>query len=375
MHVAAGSLPATAEDAAGRMRVVPYDDSRRGEWDAFVDAHPMAGYGHQSATFALAAASSAVNHSLMLYDEGRLQGVLPLFLVGSRVLRVVPVKTLRSGFEFPAGPLLASTAPKTIDRHLASLVGQAIAVADRLGCDSLRLTYPTITDDRTAIERYGYLPLRVFGFTETNVVSLVLDLAGEPSFERRAAYACRQSIRRAQELGAVVSVITDRATWDRCHELNVQTMGPLALSREQMEVVWREFVENGLATPFGCVVDGEIVSVIVTLHARTASYYWLGFNRRPPARGTAHLTLHEAIRHARDRGTRFFELGSREFSHTKQLAISRFKESFGGSPCYALDGVLERRPMKKALVDLALATVGTVRKRRKGESDVGAAPG
>ena len=162
MHVAAGSLPATAEDAAGRMRVVPCDDSRRGEWDAFVDAHPMAGYGHQSATFALAAASSAVNHSLMLYDEGRLQGVLPLFLVGSRVLRVVPVKTLRSGFEFPAGPLLASTAPKTIDRHLASLVGQAIAVADRLGCDSLRLTYPTITDDRTAIERYGDLPLRVF---------------------------------------------------------------------------------------------------------------------------------------------------------------------------------------------------------------------
>src|ERR1041384_6272293 len=91
------------------MEVLPYDDSCAEEWDAFVRRHPLAGYGHLAANFALAAVTpGTTNASLVVRDGRTLVGVLPLFEQHAHVLRAIPVRSLVSGAFFPAGPLLSA---------------------------------------------------------------------------------------------------------------------------------------------------------------------------------------------------------------------------------------------------------------------------
>jgi hypothetical protein len=332
--------------------LVPYEDSLRADWDSLVANHPLASDGHHSAQFALARAAAATNVSVMVYDGTRPIGVFPLFEVRERELRYVPIRTLRSGFAFPAGPLVESKAKQAQQPLVRELVEEARHIAARRRCDRLWIDEPTIAGGEIAIDRYGYLPLRAFGFAERNVVSLVLDFRGGTDPERERGRTCRQLIRKAHDAGATVERIVTREAWLASEELNVQTLGPMAYSRAQLEVIWDEFLAPGLASAFACSLGGIVGSVVTTIHGRTSTYYWLSFNRRPlPVQGMCHAALASAIDHARRRGSCFFELGSKEFSDRKQLGISQFKESFGGRPCYGMCSVLVRRRVKRALLD------------------------
>jgi hypothetical protein len=78
------------------------------------------------------------------------------------------------------------------------------------------------------------------------------------------------------------------------------------------------------------------------------SYYaWIGFNSKPPPIAGAHnLLIWKTMLYHKQKGVEFFEIGSREFSHTKQVNISTHKESFQGRDTYCLDGSLILNPFK-----------------------------
>lgn len=346
-------------------KVTTYDEGHRGRWDAFVQSNPQASYGHLSATFALAAVTPfTVNRSLMIDDaNGRLIGVLPLFDVRERELRVVPVRSLVSGHHFPAGPLFLPHLTGKRRRVLtAELLRHVDALARELAVDRVAMAYPNIMEGHPSIASLGYLPLRHHGFHETNVVSMLLDL--RPPLEtlhKQMRERGHRALRKAAEAGVTVQPIDTRLAWLACHRLNLDSLGPLAWSPAQLAVIWDEFIEPRLATAHAAHFAGEIVSVVVAVHHQGTSYYWLGFNRKPSVRGANHCALWEAIQSCKTRGDRVFELGSKDFGHGKQVDISYFKESFGGIAVYSLGGVLERKPSKRALLDIVHRAFAAIR--------------
>jgi hypothetical protein len=230
------------------VEVLEFEPGMLEEWDAFVAAHPLAGYGHLSANFALAAATPGVGNASLVVREGRtLAGILPLFEQAGHTLRAVPLRSVTSGAFFPAGPLLGtSVRGKAETNALTLLLDGARGRARARGIDRIVVGYPNITAGQSTIARLGYSPLLHHGYRARPAVGLVLDLAQTVEQLGSARKSgCRQTIAKAQAAGATCAVIRDRETWLSAHALNCQTLGDLALSREQMSVIWDRFIDAG----------------------------------------------------------------------------------------------------------------------------------
>ena len=346
--------------------VVDFVPSLTEAWEAFVRRHPLAGFGHLAANFALVGATPGLrNASLLAVDGDTVLGVLPLTASSHRAMRVIPVRELMSGVLFPAGPLISATAQgKGHSNILEALLDGARARAAAMKVDRLTITYPNVAGGQPASARFAYSPLLHYGYRARPGVGLLLDLS-QPVDKLAAGMdkECRRIVRKAEEAGTAVAAIRDRAQWMACHDLNVQTLGALAYSEGQLAAIWDNFVAPGLATPYAVSVDGGIASVATTITWNGSAYYWIGWNRRPPVRGASHLALWSAILASRESGCRYFELGSLEFADPKNIGISRFKQSFGGVAHATIGAELELRPMKTAAVTLAQSAVTGARRR------------
>ena len=339
------------------------------EWDDFVRTHPLASYGHLSAQFALADASGVRNASLVVRDGGRIAGLLPLFVAEQRSLRLVPVRELTSGAFFPAGSLISSKLQGKAEARVAEALMGAVRV--RIGAcnaDRARITHPTIVGGQPAIGRFGYSPLLHHGYEPRHGVGLLLDLTQTP--EQLAAgrrSGCRQSVNKAQASGVIVEPLRNRAEWMACDDINHHTMGELAYTPQQLGAIWDNFIAPGHAVTHAVRIDGRAAAVTVTIHCNGSAYYWIGLNRRPaPLAGAGHLALWTAILDARERGCRYFELGSLDFENPRNIGISQFKQSFGGTPCQIISAQLEAKPVKTAAIALGDAVLASVRERTRG---------
>ena len=341
-------------------------ESFRTTWDAFVQAHPSAARGHLSAVFYFS--NPAANHSLIAVDDhGAVVGILPLFEVEDKELRGLPYRRLVSAGEFPAGPLLAGNLPARVRRNvLDAMLDKVRGIAAARKADEVSIAYPLIDGDRTSLETYGYYPLRHYAFQEENRVVLLLDLTvDEKQLFSNLDSNCRNAIKRCMKSGAVVRKIDTREEWLSCYDLNVKTLGAHADSREHMAIIWDHFVLAGLADVLAVVSDGVIVTVVVTVRYKSA-YYWKSYRDRDRnVIGANNLGLWQGILDAQTNGCRFFELGGMEFANTKQVAISSFKESFGGRPVYQLAGRWVSRPLRRAWLDMGRAGVEAFRERRR----------
>jgi hypothetical protein len=350
------------------MELFDFTPAMADEWDAFVANHPLASYGHLSAQFALADATPGVRNVSMAVRDGRnLAAVLPLFVNDHHVLRRIPVRELTSGAFFPAGPLVAPKLQGKAEHTITELLLNGIRHRlDALHADRVLITHPNVVGGQPSITRFGYSPLLHQGFRPRHGVGLLLDLSQTP--EQLAAgrrSGCRQSVNKAQASGAVVSVIANRAEWLACHDINVQTLGPLAYSERQMAAIWDHFIAAGHATAYGTYLDGVLAAVTVTVHFNRAAYYWIGLGRRPsPLTGAGHLSLWTAILAAREQGCAHFELGSLDFENPRNVGISQFKQSFGGVPSQIISAQLEARPVKAAAIALGEALIAALRERR-----------
>jgi hypothetical protein len=335
-------------------------------WDEFVASHPLASYGHLSAQFRLAAVTGMTNVSVLVRDGRKVCGLLPLFLVRERALRLVPQRLLVSAGLFPAGPLISSQLQGKAEARVFQLLMDTVhARAHALNADRVIITHPTVVCGRPAIAHFGYSPLLHYGYKPRHGVGLLLDLttpAEQLAAGRRSG--CRQSINKAIAAGATAVRLEDRRDWMSCRDINVQTLGELAYSDAQMAIIWDDFISTGHAAAHVVRVDGTPAAVTVTIFAKGSAYYWIGLSRKPaPLPGAAHLALWAAILDARERGCRYFELGSLDFENPKNIGISQFKQSFGGVPCQVISAQLDVRRVKPAAIALAEAMLRTVRER------------
>lgn len=359
------------------MELLDYTSDLRPEWDAFVAAHPRAAQGHLSAQFELAAATPGVqNVSLAVRDGRALTGVLPLFASSHRQLKAVPVRELMSGAFFPAAPLVSPKLQGKAETRVLDLLHEGMAArAAALHADRVIVTHPHVVDGQPSIVRFGYSPLLHRGFAARHGVGLLVDLSKSPEqLSSGLRSGCRQSLTKAEGAGVTVRVITDRAEWLACHELNLQTLGALAYTERQMAVIWDAFIAQGHAAAHLGSVNGTPVAATVTIYGNGSAYYWIGLNRRPaPVVGAGHLTLWTAMLAARDRGTPYFELGSLDFGNPKNAGISQFKQSFGGVPYQIISAQLDVKPVKSAALALGEAVIAAAREYRRQQAPRAAA--
>jgi lipid II:glycine glycyltransferase (peptidoglycan interpeptide bridge formation enzyme) len=77
--------------------------------------------------------------------------------------------------------------------------------------------------------------------------------------------------------------------------------------------------------------NGTPLSAVVTCESNASGYYLLAFNLPEALPANANrLALWRAIVSCKDRGVRWFLLGSLDEGNGKAAAISRFKQQFGG---------------------------------------------
>lgn len=333
------------------MEVRVYDSTKRAEWDTFVFSNPFAGTGHLSAQFVLAESSrSGINQSLMLYENIDLIGILPLFERNSRVLSILHKHTLAS--PGAAGPLFKHSLPcSKSEEGTAVLVREMRRIAKEVNANSVSITYPSVIGERLAIERFRILPLRKYGFSETSMVGWYLDLKmSEAELFSCLDRKCRNMVRRAEKEGVTSNLISDRTDWLGCYNLVEETLGKGSVSREELEVIWDEFISRGFGYAVALKYQSHAISIVVATIFRGVCYYWYGFNAKDfPFPGCSNAALWRAIMHGKLLGSKFFLLGTCHLeADEKNLRISAFKQSFGGTPYYVLGGLL-RINRKKSL--------------------------
>lgn len=349
------------------VHVVPYSAEHADAWSAFVAAHPHRAAGHLAAVFEIERATSgAINRSVLLQQDGKVRGVVPLFETRWKDLRVLPVRALSSGTHFRGGPLLdVALNERHRWRLLEQLAGYIDEQAAALGVDQIVISFPTVVGERPAVEVLGYLPLRHYGFRETNVVALLADLrCDEDVLYAKLDRSRRVRVSRCRSSGVEVRRIETRDEWLRAYELNVQTLGPKAYSREALAVMWDRFAAQGHALAVGVYASGVPASVVLVTTVGMAAYYWCGFNAYPaPIPDANSLALWQAMLLCKRLGIPVFEFGSLEFDSPKQVRIGEFKASFGPRPVYALGGVRRVRPMRSAVLDVLRLGAATLRSR------------
>lgn len=351
------------------MDVLDFEPSMIDDWDRFVEAHPLAGYGHLSGNFALADATPGVRNRSLVVKAGRsMTAILPLFEQSDHVLRAVPVRQLVSGPFFPAGPLVSAHANAKEEANVVTALAHAIRERSQaFGVDQVSVGYPTVTGGQPTIQRLGYSPFLHHGYKPRPGVALVLDLTRTP--EQLGAgrkSSCRQTINKAQSAGLAVTPIASRDEWMACYPMNVRTLGSLALSPDQLAVMWDAFMARGHATAYAVrSTNGELAGMTAVIRCGATAYYWHGWRSDAQVPGASYLALWTAIMDAREQGCRTFELGSLDFENPKNIGISQFKQSFGGAPYQTLGAQLDLKPVKAAALGLAAAVVASLRQRRR----------
>jgi hypothetical protein len=330
------------------MKFLPYEPTKREEWDQFVLSNPQGALGHLSSQFLLAEDNSGTtNRSILMYqDSMQLVGILPLYEVRYLAIRMLTIRTLAS----TTGPLFRPTLAAAEQRQLLdALIDYVKSLANECGVDRVSITYPSIIEEQLAIERFGILPLRRYGFTENNMLGTYLDLRrNEADLLVSLEKTCRYKIRKAEKDGVSISPIKSREDWLGCETLNEQTLGEHKHSKRMMEIVWDEFIAKGYAHAFIAKHEDRVLSVEVIQTFRQCAYAWIAYNARPILiAGANNYLLWHSILHAKQLGASFFLMGTHEFSDdAKMQGISDFKKSFGGVPYYVLGGTLVRRKIK-----------------------------
>lgn len=297
----------------------------------------------------------------MLWDERKnLIGILPLFFFKRKVKKFFLIKSFVSSYSLRSGPLFSPELSKgQKDKALDVFMLKLLKDANYLGIDNIRISYPVIYGDNVSLEHYGYFPLKKYGFKEGNVVTIIKNLQIDEDELLKSLYQnCRNKIRQAKKKGAQFTEIDSYEEWmNCCYTLNLETFSTEAakpFSKRYLGIIWKNFVEKGMAKVTGIKFEDRIISVRVTVFKGKSCYNWLCFNSKPsPIPGANNLLNWENLLYFKKRGMDLYEIGSLEFGDEKQIQISQFKESFNGKSYYCLDGELHLRPIKNSLLELS----------------------
>jgi FemAB-related protein (PEP-CTERM system-associated) len=271
------------------VNVRPYEDSVRTDWDQFVQGHPEATIFHSTVwKRAIERAFRYEGRYLLAEQDGRVCGVLPLFLVSNWV----------------QGRALIST-PFAVYGGIAAQHETAKELLVKAACKMAR-------DEGTA-----YLELRACRETAPNgflikrlYVSFDCALESDPELMfRRLPKDTRYMVRKGRKNG--LRLVTDPSQLDTFYEIyadNVRRLGTPVFSKRYFRTLCEEF--------------GDAVEISVVWHCRRAVASVLSFRFRnsllpyyggalPEGRelGANNFMYWELIRGACERGLRHYDFG------------------------------------------------------------------
>lgn len=353
-------------------KFIPFDETRRPAWDAFVAANPHAWVGHDSACIDFERSLGHESFSHLILDErDAVVGVTPLFFVSYARARLFKFKAMVTGTSLRAAPLAdAKMPPKTRRDFWRAWAAWARAEAAARGVDEIRVGFPHFIGAERVFDFYEFSPLRECGFADIPNLTMLKDLAaadGEmcASFDKH----CRNSMRKALAAGAEWVAVTDRDQWLAFEELNRQTFAEEAAdaySRRTLEIIWDRFVARGLARVAALRHEGRYLCASVRAGNKNSEYNWLLFNERPRTlKGATNLHICRDLEDMRARGVRWCELGSMEFDDPRQRGIADFKRSFGGRVQTSMDCKLCLSPLKAASAEFLQALAKRLRPPRQ----------
>ena len=333
-------------DSAPEFRIVPRAAIDSERWDGLVNDSAEGWLYQTSFWIDYGQSLGSIDHSFgVVGHKGDLLAILPLFEVGYRRLRYLHFRQLSTGM---GGPAWASMLSRRQRRQVSCALAEEVdRIAARIHADSL--------DAQTTMTAPAYLPeqcprlnplheLGWYGQPRRNIPDLpaklvnLVNLSGsEAAILQQFAEAARQRIRYSQSRHScqarAMNSTHDLATFARLQERNWVRTGMIPHQISIYEGLWRRFWPKAL---FGILVEREqraIAAGLFLVYKMSAYYYAGGWENKPEAQGAMAYLMWEAMREARRRGCRWFDVGI-SYSHPdigqKEFNVGRFKENFHG---------------------------------------------
>jgi FemAB-related protein (PEP-CTERM system-associated) len=289
------------------VRLDSADARRRGDWDAFVHAHPDGTVFHLSGWKPVL--ERAFGHRVYLLaamGNTRLRGILPLVHKRSRLFETALIS---NAFCVYGGPLVADDAAR------ASLDAAAIGLARELGVGHLeyRLRAPLHADWPTRADRHATFRKAIAGDHDANLKAI-------PRKQRAV-------VRKA--LGANLETRTgaDVDTFYRIYAESVRNLGTPVFAKRYIHALMAEFGDRAQITTVWR--DGRPLSGVLSLFFRdeVVPYYGGG---RPEARqtGANDLMYWAVMRAGAEAGCRVFDFGRSKVDS----GAYHFKKNWGFQP-------------------------------------------
>ena len=97
-----------------------------------------------------------------------------LFLIVRPTLKILSKRILCSGTHLTSGPLLSDKlASKEKNRLTQSIIEHVKEMGKELNVDNIIINYPSIINEEKSLDKFGYYPLKHFGFKESNSVTMI----------------------------------------------------------------------------------------------------------------------------------------------------------------------------------------------------------
>ncbi len=298
----------------GPVRVADTQSSEA--WDAFVHGAANGTIYHDSAWLdVLARTYGFVPYRLTMEDaRGELRGILPLFLVDSKITgrRLVSLPCTNA-----AGPL---SQPGT---DVSPLLVAALDIAQRQGCGYLEIRGQPDErlSDNVGLSQYDY-----FG-------TFLLDLDGDVAqtrarFDKRA----RRGIAKATKSGVTVRFGEDKGAIREFYRLNVETRRKHGVPPQPLaffENLWDVFRPRGGVEVLLAEYEGQVVASIILLAYKQTVIYAYGASDQGYLKvAPNHALFDAAIAWSVANGHRSFDFGR---TSPDNVGLMDFKRQWGAS--------------------------------------------
>ena len=289
------------------IKVVTYDPSRLEDWEKYVNSSPVTVFSHHIGWKYVV--EETYGHKavyLMAYRLGQVAGVLPLFLVRSKLF----------GRFLVSSPYLTFGGIACEDETVsAALVDGAI----RIGRD-LQVHYVEIRNER---------PCRSLPYTNSKYYTLILDLSmGEDKIWNSHLHpTVRRNVRKAKQAG--LKIVEGESYLDEfvaINRKNMQRLGTPAHGRLFFHNIKKFFPDSILlmVCSEGTCIGGTLLirfkdTILMPWIASLSEY----FTMRPN-----NLLYWEAVSHACQEGFRYLDFGRSKWDS----GTFKFKAQYGAKP-------------------------------------------
>jgi hypothetical protein len=248
----------SAPQSSDGLRVDPLQGSESAEYDAFVARRPEANLYHTLVwRDVIREVFGHRDEYLVARKGGKIDGVMPLFLVRFPVLPALGSKLLSLPYDIGSGGPLAGDADSA----------RALVVAAIERAKSQRVTYLEIRLDRPApwLEELGF---RV----SQPVLTSEMELDGEEAVWGRVREDHRKAMKKAERRGVVVREGSEAADFERFYEVYCRTFlafGTPPYPARYFQTLHRRLTEQGSARLLLAEVEARCVGGLIFFHAGT----------------------------------------------------------------------------------------------------------